>query len=135
LRTSVTNAASWRSPLLPVGDVVIAAGTTAQAHDLVHRRDALRARLDALEAVGAVVDPLGVLGEVLEALELLRVARVADEAVGLGQGGGADEARVDLPSPGSPTRMRRTGCRPSSAWTSTIAWAGTTYSRSGTAAC
>ena len=44
----------------------------AQAHDLVHRRDALGAGLDALEAVGAVVDAVRVLGEVLEALELLR---------------------------------------------------------------
>jgi hypothetical protein len=37
-----------------------------------------------------------VLGEVLEALVLLGVAGVADEPVGLGQGGRADEERVDL---------------------------------------
>src|ERR1044071_5489993 len=82
--------------VVAVGDVVVAAGAAAQAHDLVHRGDALRAGLDALEAVRAVVDAVRVLGEVLEALELLGVARVADEAVGLGQRGGADEQRVDL---------------------------------------
>ena len=82
--------------VVAVVDVVVVAGAPAQAHDLVHRGDALGAGLDALEAVRAVVDAVRVLGEVLEALELLGVARVADEAVGLGQRGRADEQRVDL---------------------------------------
>src|SRR5262249_60349537 len=70
------------------------AGLAAQAHDLVHRRHALGAGVDAAEAVGAVVDPVRVLGEVVEALVGLGVARVADEAVGLGQRRGADELGV-----------------------------------------
>ena len=68
----------------------------AQAHDLAHRVDVLRAGVDALEAVRAVVDALRVFGEVDQALALLVVARVADEAVGLGERGRADEAGVDL---------------------------------------
>ncbi len=79
-----------------VDDVVVVDRDPPQAHDLAHRVDVLGARLDALEAVGAVEDPLRVLREVVEALELLVVARVADEAVGLGERGRADEAGVDL---------------------------------------
>src|SRR3954451_14975489 len=70
------------------------AGATAQAHDLVHRRHALGAGVDAAEAVGAVVDPVRVLGKVVQPLLGLGVARVADEAVGLGQRRGADEVGV-----------------------------------------
>src|SRR3954449_3843756 len=70
------------------------AGAAAQAHDLVHRRHPLGAGVDAAEAVGAVVNSVRVLGEVVETLGGLGVARVADEAVGLGQRGRADEAWV-----------------------------------------
>ena len=45
-----------------VRDLEVARRAAAQAHDLVHRRDALRADLHAAEAVGAVVDPVRVLG-------------------------------------------------------------------------
>ena len=79
-----------------VDDVVVARGDAPQAHDLSHRVDVLGARLHALEAVGAVEQPLGILREVVQALELPIVARVADEAVGLGECRRADEARVDL---------------------------------------
>jgi hypothetical protein len=82
--------------VVAVVDVVVGPGDPPQPHDLAHRRDALGARLDAVEAVGAVVDAVRVLGEVLEALLLAAVARVADEAVGLGERGRADEQRVDL---------------------------------------
>ena len=82
--------------VVAVVDLEVGAGPAAQAHDLAHRRHLLGAGVDAVEAVGAVVDPVLVLGEVLEPLRVLGVARVADEAVGLGQGGGADEQRVDL---------------------------------------
>ena len=82
--------------VVAVLDLLVGAGDPAQAHDLAHRRDALRAGLDAHEAVRAVVDAVRVLGEVLEALVLLAVARIADEAVGLGERGRADEQRVDL---------------------------------------
>jgi len=46
--------------------------------------------------VRAVEDALRVLGEVVEPGVAICVARVADEAVGLGEGGGPDEAGVDL---------------------------------------
>src|SRR3954454_3389491 len=82
--------------VVAVDDVVVGARAAAQAHDLVHRRHALGAGLDALEAVRAVVDAGRVLGEVLQALLLLGVAGIAHEAVGLGQRGRADEQRVDL---------------------------------------
>ena len=82
--------------VVAVDDVMVAARAPAQAHDLVHRGDALGTGLDALEAVRAVVDAVRILGEVLEPLVLLGIAGVADEAVGLGQGGRADEERVDL---------------------------------------
>ena len=79
-----------------VVDLVLVAGDPAQAHDLVHRRHALGAGVDAAEAVGAVVDAVRVVGEVVQALLGLGVARVADEAVGLGERGGADEVGVGL---------------------------------------
>ena len=82
--------------VVAVVDAVVGAGDPPQPHDLAHRRDALRARLDAVEAVRAVVDAVRVLGEVAQALLVLAVARVADEAVGLGQRGRPDEQRVDL---------------------------------------
>ena len=94
--TSVANACLVALAVVLVDDVLVGGGDPPQAHDLAHRVDVLGAGLDALEAVGAVEDPLGVLGEVVQALELLVVARVADEAVGLGERGRADEARVDL---------------------------------------
>jgi hypothetical protein len=78
-----------------VGDALLT-GEAAQAHDLVHRRDALGAGVDAAEAVGAVVDAVRILGEVVEALAVLVVARVADEAVGLGEGRGPDEVGIGL---------------------------------------
>jgi hypothetical protein len=85
-------------PVAVVGvlDLVVARRTAAQPHDLVHRCDVLRADLDALEAVGAVVDAVRVLCEVLEALLGLAVARVADEPVRLGQRGRPDEVGIDL---------------------------------------
>ena len=54
--------------VVAVVDAVVGAGDPAQAHDLAHRGDALGARLDAVEAVRAVVDAVRVLGEVLEPL-------------------------------------------------------------------
>ena len=77
-------------------DLVVARRAAAQTHDLVHRRHTLRADLDALEAVGAVVDAARVICEVGQAVLRGRVARVADEAVGLGRGGRSDELGVGL---------------------------------------
>ena len=82
--------------VVDVVDVVLVAGEAAQAHDLVHRRHALRAGVDAGEAVGAVVDPVRVVGEVVEPLVVCAVARIADEAVGLRERGRADEVGVGL---------------------------------------
>src|SRR5204863_522570 len=72
-------------PVVLVFDVELVRGQPPQAHDLVHRRDAFRARVDAGEAVGAVVDPMRVLREVVEPLPSLEVARVAHEAIGLSE--------------------------------------------------
>src|SRR5919109_595798 len=77
-------------------DAEVRAGAAAQPHDLIHRCDVLWADLHAGEAMGAVVDAVRILGEIPEPGLLLAVARVADEAVGLGQRGGADEVGVDL---------------------------------------
>ena len=87
------NVNGHRKPVavVDVVDPELIAGDPAQPHDLVHRRDVLRAGLDAGEAVGAVVDPVRVVGEVVEALLRPSVARVADESVGLGEGGGPDD--------------------------------------------
>ena len=79
-----------------VVDAVVVHRLAPQAHDLVHRRDALRAHLDAAEAVRAVVDAVRVLGEVAQPLLGLAVTRVADEPVGLGERGRPDEERVHL---------------------------------------
>ena len=75
---------------------LLLAGAPPQAHDLVHRRDSLRARVDAGEAVRAVVDPVRVLGEVVEPLAALDVARIADKAIRLRECRRADEVRVGL---------------------------------------
>jgi hypothetical protein len=82
--------------VVDVDDALVVARRAAQPHDLVHRRDALGAGVDAREAVGAVVDPVRVVGEIVQALALLGVPGVADEAVGLRERRGADEVGVGL---------------------------------------
>ena len=96
LRMMFVNASSWRRPLFWSLISKSRVARAAQAHDLVHRRDALRAHLDAAEAVRAVVDAVRVLRQVAQPLLGLGVARVADEAVGLRQRGRPDEERVHL---------------------------------------
>src|SRR5581483_3129181 len=63
---------------------------------LAHRVHALGAGVDAVEAMGAVVDPVRVLGQVTQALAVLGIPGFADEPIGLGQRGRADEQRIDL---------------------------------------
>ena len=112
-------------------DLVVVGRAAAQAHDLVHRRDALRADLDAAEAVRAVVDAVRVLGEVAQPLLGLAVARVADEAVGLGERGRPDELAGRPPATGSPTTQAPQWMQAIDWVTSIIDSAGTMYSRSG----
>ena len=73
--------------VVAVLDPDVVAGDPPQPHDLAHRVNALRAGVDALEAVGARVQAVLVLGQRPQPRLLLGVARIADEAVGLGQGG------------------------------------------------
>ena len=77
-------------------DDPLAAGRAAQPHDLVHRGDALRAGVDAREAVGAVVDSMRVLRQVVEPLLCLGVARVADEPIRLRERRRPDEVGIGL---------------------------------------
>jgi hypothetical protein len=82
--------------VVAVLDVEVLRRPAAQAHDLRHRRHFLRADLDALEAVRAVVEAVRILGQVAQPLLGGAVTRIAHEAVGLCQRRRADELRVDL---------------------------------------
>ncbi len=99
--------------VVDVLDVVILTRDPAQAHDLVHRADALRAGLDALEAVRARVEAVRIVGEIAEALLVLHVARITDEAVGLRERRRPDELRVGLHREAVADAGAALDCRPS----------------------
>ena len=71
----LTNAVLVAVAVVAVVDVVVGARDAPQAHDLAHRGDALRAGVDAVEAVGAVVDAVRVLGEVAQPLVAAAASR------------------------------------------------------------
>ena len=134
LRMMFVNASSWRRPLFWSLMLEVAGRAPAQAHDLVHRRDALRAHLDAAEAVRAVVDAVRVLGEVAQAL-LVWASRgsptkryaFASAAGPMNSGSTSSDRQSDTHAP---QWMQAIDCV-----TSIIDSGGTTYSRSGGSPC